>query len=124
MSLKYSMDKSQRLIVTVVERVVRFGDIRDHQNRLLADSDFDATFDQLIDMTPITRFELSADQARTLATRAVVSPDSRRAFVATQPHVFGLGRMMEVYHEDLGQAHVFDSMDEALNWLGRSLPVA
>ena len=124
MSLKYSIDKSQRLIVTVVEGVVRFGDIRDHQNRLLADPDFDATFDQLLDGTRVTRCELSTDQVRTLATRQILSRDSLRAFVATQPHVFGLGRMMEVYHEDLGQLHVFYSMEEALNWLGRSLSVA
>ena len=123
MSVKYSIDKSQRLIVTVGEGVVRFEDVRDHQNRLLADLDFDPTFDQLIDMTPTTRLDLSADQARTIASRAVLSPDSRRAIVAAKPYIFGLGRMMEVYHEGLAQAHVFDSMDEALNWLGRSLPV-
>ena len=121
MSVKYSIDKSQHLIVTVAEGVVQFEDVRDHQNRLLADPDFDATFDQLIDVTPNTRLELSADQARILASRAVVSPDSRRAFVAAEPYIFGLGRMMEVYHEGLAQVHVFDSLDEALNWLGRSL---
>ena len=123
MSLEYSIDKSQRLVVSVVEGVVGFDDIRGHQNRLLADPDFDPTFDQLIDGTRATRFELSADQARTVAGRPIFSRDSLRALVATQPHVFGLGRMVEVYHEDLGQFHVFYSMEEAVTWLGRSLPV-
>jgi hypothetical protein len=123
MSVRYSIDKSQRLIVTVAEGIVRFGDSRDHQNRLVADPDFDPTFDQLIDMTSTTRFELSADQARTLATRAVVSPDSRRAFIAAKPYIFGLGRMMEAYHEGLAHAHVFYSLNEALNWLESSIPV-
>ena len=124
MSVKYSIDKSHRLIVSVGERVVRFDDIRGHQNRLLADPDFDPTFDQLLDVTRVARFEVSADQARILAGRQIVSRDSLRAFVATQPHIFGLGRMMEVYHGSLAHVHIFYSMEEALNWLGRSLPVS
>ena len=123
MSLKHTIDKSQRLIVTVAEGLVGFEDIWDHQKSLLADPEFDATFDQLIDMTPTTRLELSAGQARTLASRAVVSPHNRRAFVAAKPYIFGLGRMMEVYHEGIAQTYVFDSLDDALSWLGRSLPV-
>jgi hypothetical protein len=122
-SVKYSIDKSQRLIVTVAEGVVGFEDIRDHQNRLQADPDFDATFDQLIYMSPNTRFELSSDQAMTLASRAVVSPESRRAYVGASPYIFGMGRMMEFYHVTLAKTKVFHSLEEALNWLGRTLPV-
>ena len=98
-----------------------FDDVRDHQDRLLVDPDFDASFDQLIDTTPVTEFDISADEARILASRRIVSPESRRAFVATKPHIFGLGRMMEIYHENLGYAHVhvFYSMDEAWKWLER-----
>ena len=98
-----------------------FDDIRGHQDRLLANPDFEASFDQLIDTTPATKFDISADEVRILAQRRIVSPKSRRAFVATMPHIYGLGRMMEVYHEDLEYAdiQVFYSMDEALKWLGR-----
>jgi hypothetical protein len=124
MSVKYAIDKSQRLIVSVAEGDVGFDDIRDHQNRLVADPDFDRTFDQLLDATRVARFELSADQARILASRPIVSGNSRRAIVANQPHIFGLGRMMEVYHESLAPVQVFYSMEEALNWLARGLPVA
>ena len=123
MSVRYSIDKSQRLVVSVGEGEVRFDDIRDHQNRLLADPDFDPTFDQLADGTQITRIDLSADEARVLARRPVFSRNSLRAIVATQPHIFGLGRMMQAYHEGLAQVQVFCSMEEALNWLGRTLPV-
>ena len=98
-----------------------FDDVRGHQDRLLADPDFDPSFDQLIDGTAATKFEISADEARTLAKRRILSPKSRRAFVATEPHIFGLGRMMEIYREGLEYAdfEVFYSMDEALNWLER-----
>jgi hypothetical protein len=119
--VNYAIDKQRRRISTIAEGSVVFGDIRDHQDRLLADHDFDWSFDQLIDTIPVVEFNLTEDDARTLARRRIVSPESRRAFVAVQPHIFGLGRMMEVYHVDLGYAGVgvFYSMDEALKWLER-----
>ena len=94
-----------------------FDDIKGHQDRLLADPDFDVTFDQLIDTTAAAEIAISADEAKVLAVRRIVSPESRRAFVATKSHIFGLGRMMQVYHEPLGDVQVFYSMDEALKWL-------
>ena len=122
MRVRYSTDKAQRLIISVGESVVGFHDIKDHQNRLRADPDFDPTFDQLIDAIRIDRLELTADEARILASRSLFSPGSRRALVAPKPAIFGLFRMMEVYHEGRAEVHVFDSLDEALNWLGKSLP--
>jgi hypothetical protein len=109
------------LILTAAQWRVTFDEIRDHQDRLLADPDFDASFDQLIDTTAATKFEISADEARTLAKRRIFSPDSRRAFVANDPHIFGLGRMMEIYREGLEYAdvEVFSSIDEAFKWLER-----
>jgi hypothetical protein len=109
------------LILTIAEGRVIFDDIRDHQDRLLANPDFDPSFDQLIDMTAATKLEISEYEARTLATRRIFSPKSRRALVATEPHIFGLGRMMEIYRDGLSYAevHVFYSMDKALNWLER-----
>jgi len=120
-NVRYSIDKQRRLILTTADGRVTFDDIIGHQTRLLADFDFDASFDQLIDMTAVTKFEISADQARTLARRCIFSPESRRAFVATEPHIFGLGRMMEIYREGQRYAdvHVFYTMDEALKWLER-----
>jgi hypothetical protein len=58
-----------------------FDDIKDHQDRLLADPDFDANFDQLIDTTAATKFDISSAEARILAGRRIVSNDSRRAFL-------------------------------------------
>jgi hypothetical protein len=125
MLVRYSIDKQRRLILTVAEGCVKFDDVRDHQDRLLADPDFDATFDQLIDTTPATMCDLTSAEARILAERRIVSPESRRAFVAIKPHIYGLGRMMQVYHMDLEYAlvEVFYSMDEALKWLGCSCPI-
>jgi len=119
MKVSYSIDKQRRLILTTAEGRVVFDDIKEHQDRMLGDPDFDMNFDQLIDTTAATTVDISADEARVLASRRIVSPDSRRAFVAIQPHIFGLGRMMASYHEPLAHAQVFDSMYEAVKWIQR-----
>ena len=85
MKVRYSIDKQQRLILTTAEGIVMFDDIKGHQDRLLADPDFDATFDQLIDATAAAKIGISTAEARVLAERRIVSPESRRAFVATKP---------------------------------------
>jgi hypothetical protein len=125
MPVRSSIDKPQRLILTVAEGCVKFDEVKDHQDRLLADPDFDPAFNQLIDTIPATNFDLSPDEARILAQRRIVAPEARRAFVADTPYVYGLGRMMEIYHAVLEYAYVkvFHSVDEALKWLECSSPI-
>ena len=119
MPVRSSIDKQRRLILTEVVGCVKFHDVRAHQDRLIADPDFDPTFDQLIDTTPATMVDLTPTEAKLLAQRRIVSPESRRALVANTPYIYGLGRMMEVYHAILEYAcvKVFHSVDEALKWL-------
>lgn len=69
---------------------------------------------------------MSGDQARMLARRQIFSPESRRAFVATNPGIFGVGRMWEIYTEfaeNGSQIRVFSDLASALKWVGlQSLP--
>jgi hypothetical protein len=125
MPVRSSIDKERRLILTEVVECVKFEDVKAHQDRLLADPDFDPTFDQLIDTTAATMFDLTPTEARMLAQCRTVSSESRRAFVATAPYIYGLGRMMQAYHAVLEYASVkvFHSVDEALKWLGCSCPI-
>ena len=119
MKVRSSIDKQRRLITTTVEGSIIFDDLKGHQDRLFADPDFDVSFDQLIDTTAAAKIDLSADEARILAERRIVSPVARRAIVAIKPHIFGLGRMMQIYHEPLGNIQVFYSMVEAVKWIER-----
>ncbi len=119
MSVRYEIDKEHRLILTVGEASVTASEIKSHQERLLRDPDFDASFNQLIDVTTATGLDMSTDEAREVAVRPIVSPMSRRAFVASRPPIYGLGRLMEMYHEH-AEVQVFYDRDEALRWLGIS----
>jgi hypothetical protein len=116
--VRHVIDKEHRLVLTIGEGCMTFDETKRHQDTLLSDPDFDPKFDQLIDVTTATRFELSPDEAKELANRPIVSPTSRRAFVASQPAIYGWGRFMEIYHADRALVRVFYDRDEALTWLG------
>ena len=120
MSVKYHIDRRRRLIVTTGEGRVTFAEAKEHQDRLLSDPDFDPEFDQLIDMTNAEELEITAEEAVSLASRPVVSQESRRAFVAGNKAIFGMGRLMETHHELRvgGPTGVFYHLSEALDWLG------
>jgi hypothetical protein len=66
---------------------------------LVSDPDLNGDFNQIIDATAETALEMSADEARILAGRVLFSPTSRRAFAATDPAIFGMGRLMGTYHD-------------------------
>jgi hypothetical protein len=116
--LTYVIDKEHRLILTIGEGSVTASEIKNHQDRLLRDPNFDATFDQIIDVTTATRFDMTADEAKQRALRPLLSAKSKRAFVAVKPDIYGLGRLMQIYHEQLADARVFSDRDSALKWLG------
>ena len=121
MPVRYVIDKERRLILTTAEGIATFAEIQAHQEQLLADPDLDRSFNQLIDVTAVKKLAMSVEEAKTIAWRAVLSPESRRAVIATEQSVYGMFRLMQTYHEQTaGHSHVgiFYDRDEALKWLG------
>jgi hypothetical protein len=64
-----------------------------------------------------TDVPITAAEASIIAERQIVSKESLRAFVATLPHIYGLGRMMQAFHGTRAKVAVFYEMDAALDWL-------
>lgn len=65
----------------------------------VVDPEFSPTLDQFIDLRAVTSFEMAVDQAKLLAASPHFSPSSKRALVASVPHVFGMGRLFAAYNE-------------------------
>ena len=69
---------------------------------------------------------MTGDHVRLLARRKIFSATSKRAFVATSPAVFGVGRMWEILTEmsdNPSQIRLFYDLPSALKWLNlESLP--
>jgi hypothetical protein len=117
----YVIDKERHLVITTASGLVTYAEAKAHQDQLAADPEFSRDFNQLLDATTVSSLELSALQIRELARRRLFSAASRRALVATNPAVFGVGRMLQTYL-DLAKAEekvgVFYSIDSAVKWLG------
>ena len=126
MALRYLIDKEHRLVVVIGSERVTAADIKALIDQAPHDPDFNADFDEFVDLRAVTGFDISGEEIRTLAGWRIFSPKSRRAFLATEPHVFGVGRMWEAYTEfshDTTQIRVFYELAPALAWLGlESLP--
>lgn len=121
MPIESHIDVPRRLVQTKCSGVVRFDEVKNHQDRLLSDPDFDPTFDQIINLLDMTSLEVSPDEAMTLAQRKLFSRTSRRALVAASDMQFGIARMLQTYNE-LGKVgsndHVFRDIGLCPNMAG------
>ena len=99
MPFSYIVYSEQRLVVSTGSDRVTWVEIKDRQDQTKTDSDFNPEFNQIVDLRAVTAFDMTSDQARTLAQRMIFSSTSKRAFVAASPAVFGVGRMWEIFTE-------------------------
>ncbi len=115
----YKIDKERRLVMSSATGVFNKDAALDHQNRLLADPDFDPSYSQLMDYTHVTQIDLSAADVGLLAVRNVFSSNSRRAFLVPNNVAFGLARMFEMIRESAGERgiRIFRDLEEALDWV-------
>lgn len=119
MPVTYEIDKKRRLIVCTVTGICRVEDVLGFRERILADSDFDPNFSQLVDATGIARAEIRPDQARFLAEQSPFSFNARRALVAGNDLGFALLRVYEIVRGLRGdrQVRVFRDRATAIKWL-------
>jgi hypothetical protein len=121
MPLSYVIDKQRRVVVSTGTGIVTFAEIRAHQDALTSDPAFVPQFNQILNFTAATDLDISTPEARVVASRKLFSPQSRRAFVASQAAIFGMGRMLQAYHElskAASQPAVFGDLAAAEKWLG------
>jgi hypothetical protein len=121
MPCRYIIDQQHRLVITTGSDRITFAEVKAHQEQLSTDPAFDPEFNQLVDASAVTAIDATIDQIKTIAKRGIFSPTSRRAFVATRPDIFGIGRVMGTYFEMSRvpqQVQVFYDLPSALKWLG------
>ncbi|MGH9741812.1 MAG: hypothetical protein ACRD51_05605 [Candidatus Acidiferrum sp.] len=115
----YKIDKERKVVLSSGTGVFTKEDALSHQDRLVADPDFDSSYSQLLDFTHITRIDLTATDVQHLALRNIFSPQSRRAILVPTDLGFGLGRMFEILRENAGEQgiRIFRNLEEALDWV-------
>jgi len=121
MPCSYVIDKEKRLVISSAWDRVSFAEVINHQDQLKADPAFNPAFNQLVDASAVTGIDASVEEVKKAANRRIFSAEARRAFVATRPEVFGVGRLLGA-HLGMGrvpqQVGVFYDMPSALKWLG------
>jgi len=121
MPFRYVVHKDLRLVVSTGLDRVSWNEIKACQDQTKTDPNFNPGFDQIVDLRATTSFDMTGEQAGVLARRMIFSLSSKRAFVASSPAVFGMGRMWEAFTEfsdNPSQIQVFYDLSLALQWLG------
>jgi len=126
MPMRYMLDKGHRLMLVTGSGRLTAADVKAVLDQARRDPDFNADFDEFVDLRAVTEIDIAADEIRTLTRRKLWSPKSRRAFLAPNPVAFGMSRMWQAYiefFEDMERIAVFYDLSKALKWLGlKSLP--
>lgn len=119
MPFDYVIDRERRLVISVAYGRLTFAEAEQHQQDLLADPEFERTFDQIADFTRVTDFALTPDEVRIAASRCVFSAGSRRVGIAPDDLPYAMMRMFETYREMFGGGEITQVMrtrEEALAW--------
>ena len=115
----FKIYKDRGLVMSTVSGVVTIADALAHRQNLRKHPDFDPNFSQLVDLSNVTKIELSREDVERFAQETIFSLNSRRAALATSDHAYGLARMFEVLRESKGEEglRIFRNLDEALDWV-------
>ena len=121
MPFSYVVYKDRNLVISTGSDRVTWEEIKARQDQVKNDPDFNPEFNQIVDLRAVTGFDMTSEQTRSLACRMIFSSTSKRAFIAAEPAVFGVGRMWQILSElsdNQSQIRVFYDIPSALKWLG------
>jgi len=119
--MRYILDRERRLVISTASDRLTFAEVMAYRTRLQSDPDFRPEFNELLDGRTVTHLDVTIDEAKEIARRPVFSETSLRAWVASGPAVFGMGRLIATYNEyseTPSQISVFYDLPSALQWLG------
>ena len=120
MPADYSIDPVRRIVTLRLFGLVRGQEGLDARERIVADPAYDPTFDELIDATGASGFDVSGAMVRGAADSPLLSNRVRRAMVAPSDEAYGIFRMFQSAM-DQPELRVFRSRDEAERWLAEGL---
>ena len=128
MPYQFVIDQQRRVVIMALRDRVTFDEATSLQNEIINRPDFNPEFDRLIDATAVTALDFSTREASVIAGRRLFGSTSRCSIAATNPAIFGMGRLMQAQHALAGANDsicVFYDLDSAMQWLGlESLPDA
>jgi hypothetical protein len=120
MPTKLRIDPDARIVYSTLSGDIETEDLVRQVAAIRAHPQFDPEFNELIDASAVTSFNVSSEDVRRLADQdSSFSPSADRVFVATQDLLFGLARMFQTFSaEKRPRFVVVRSLSEAYCQLG------
>ena len=118
MTWSYQIDTSKQRVISTLTQVYTDQEMAEHANALARDPQFGDHFDQIVDLTGVTKLAVTSEGVEANADLEHWDSGSRRAFVAFSDVAFGMSRMYEILRGDRNdEIRVFRIMDAAASWL-------
>ena len=118
MNATYKIEPEQRIIFSTWSGIVTYDEAIAATNALLLDRQFNPHYNRIYDVREVTEVRLTKASLMELAQIDPIYPSERRAVVATNPSVFGVGRMYGLLtgKEEKGSFRVVSDIQQALDW--------
>ena len=116
----YKVDIEQRWVHTMIWGEGSLADILSTLEKGLMDPEVDPNFAEIVDLTEMTKVNLSDDEIRVLAQKSAFTLSARRAIVTpVNGPVLEFARMYEILRELHGETgiRIFHTLDEAISWV-------
>lgn len=126
--ITFFIDQDARVRIARFTATVGDQELLDAYGLLLKQPDYDATLNDLVDLTGVERLEITAEAMRHLigmfAPVDALAQPTRLAIVAASDYTFGMSRMYELLRGDdvPEEVRVFRSADDASAWLNGTMP--
>ena len=120
--IRVSVDHSRRTRFVILEDFIDDIQILETYKEIIADPDFDQTYNHFVDLTRVDHFNVTTQGVRDLAD--LFKPNlgeypSKLALVAPKIHIYGMARMYQSFRANTQrQVRVFRTAEEAYSWLG------
>jgi hypothetical protein len=122
MPASYHISPKIACIIVRLEGIVTDGDLIEGQQQMFSDPLFQGDYPRLVDGTDIVIFNVSMDTVRAVASAAVDRGLRKAALISNNTDlVERLMRLYEEYTSPAAEVAVYKKMEEALQWLAKSL---
>jgi hypothetical protein len=120
-NITFEVDKAARLRVTRAYGVITDEILFDAFERLIADSDYDHTLNELLDLRGVEQLSITlsaVDRLETLFESTKLKAHNKVAIVAASTHVYGMARMYGLRSWKSELFMVSRNLEEAQKWVG------
>jgi len=120
MPIQLAIDQTARMVYSTFHGKVETADLVKHIRAIKAHPLFNPEFNELIDVSGVTAFNVASEELRSLAMEnSPFHPSSLRVLVAPADLLFGLGRMFQGFgNETRPNFLVVRSLSDAYRTLG------